>query len=321
MSGIQRDDRELNQPLSEAAELERLYRQAAREEPSAAVDEAIRAAGRRAVHARPTLMGSAFSGSWRVPMSIAAVLVLSVTLTLVLWERGAHLPSPRGLPAPPAAASPRVQLPETDQTSQPPPAPAVVPPELGERVARKAKRVSPSEVRAERDAGSLQEAPAPAPRARQSAESTASSQDAGPRQSVQAGEPPVSQPSSNASVRHAPEPGTAAFKQETETGATAGAQDARLGQAGPRTEELASGRAPPEQRGVLPQRASPRAVDAAAAPASARAQAPWEDSEEAWLKHVDELRNAGRLAEAHESYVAFRLRYPDYRLPAGYIVP
>lgn len=47
-----------------------------------------------------------------------------------------------------------------------------------------------------------------------------------------------------------------------------------------------------------------------AAPAAADAVTP-----EAWLKHIRELRAAGRSAEAAQSLVRFRARYPDVVLP------
>jgi hypothetical protein len=48
---------------------------------------------------------------------------------------------------------------------------------------------------------------------------------------------------------------------------------------------------------------------------------PWEKDPQTWLAHIDELRAAGRGADAKASFRAFRSRYPDYRLPAGFVVP
>jgi hypothetical protein len=48
---------------------------------------------------------------------------------------------------------------------------------------------------------------------------------------------------------------------------------------------------------------------------------PWEQDPRAWLKHVEELRAAGRVEDAKASFKAFRSRYPDYPLPAGFVVP
>ena len=59
------------------AGLARAWREASHDEPPAAMDDAIRAAARKAVHAGPRPAGaSPFGGRWRVPLSVAAVLVV-----------------------------------------------------------------------------------------------------------------------------------------------------------------------------------------------------------------------------------------------------
>jgi len=81
------------------AKLAALYRTAAREEPPPALDDAIRAAARRAVASRPQRASSSFIRSWRVPLSIAAVMVLSVSLVTVMREEAPEMVlSPGGLP-------------------------------------------------------------------------------------------------------------------------------------------------------------------------------------------------------------------------------
>ena len=68
------------------AGLAALYRAAAREEPPPVIDDAVRAAARRAVASRPRIAGLPLSRSWRVPLSIAAVMLLSVSLVTVMRE-------------------------------------------------------------------------------------------------------------------------------------------------------------------------------------------------------------------------------------------
>jgi len=63
-----------------------VYRAAAPEAPPPALDAAIRAAARREVDARPRPVGRFFSRSWRVPLSVAAVIVLSVSLVTLMRE-------------------------------------------------------------------------------------------------------------------------------------------------------------------------------------------------------------------------------------------
>jgi len=325
-----RDDRELDLPPSDLAKLERLYRDTAREEPPPAVDEAIRAAARRAVHARPSLARPALSSSWRLPLSIAAVLVLSVTLTLMLSDRGAHLPATREAAAP----APRAQPPATGRVGRPRPEPAVtplpprtplseptsavVPPKLAESTAQEVEQMTPPGAPAERNVPPVQQAAATAPRP--STARTLSSEDSAPQPSAQAEQTPASNLSRTTSGREAAEARTAAVNPEAETNAMPGAQVEPRLQAESRADESAGAPAQSKQRGALPPRASATAAGATALP-SASPGAPWEASAEAWLKHVDELRGAGRLAEARESFAAFRLRYPEYRLPAGYVTP
>lgn len=83
----------LNQHNTEGAErdprLDQLYAQAGLEEPRAALDQAIRAAARREVQARPQALGARLR-RWRVPISIAAVVVLSVSVVTLMREESAN---------------------------------------------------------------------------------------------------------------------------------------------------------------------------------------------------------------------------------------
>lgn len=67
--------------------LERLYREAAREAPPAHLDAAILAAARREVGARPRAFASRLR-RWHVPVSIAAVVMVSVSLVILVREDG-----------------------------------------------------------------------------------------------------------------------------------------------------------------------------------------------------------------------------------------
>ena len=81
------------------AKLAALYRTVAREEPPPALDDAIRAAARRAVASRPQRVSTPFIRSWRIPLSIAAVMVLTVSLVTVMREEAPEMVlSPGGLP-------------------------------------------------------------------------------------------------------------------------------------------------------------------------------------------------------------------------------
>lgn len=88
----------------EDEELSRLYRAGAREEPPAELDRRILAAARQQAlrGRRPRLRP--LSSAWTVPVSLAAVIVLSVSLVLVvqLEHEGARAPLLEGQPAPSA---------------------------------------------------------------------------------------------------------------------------------------------------------------------------------------------------------------------------
>jgi hypothetical protein len=102
-------------------ELAAVYRSAPRDEPQPSIDEAIRAAARREVRSRPRPSGAPFGG-WRVPMSIAAVVVLSVSLVTLMREEAPELEQPHAdipaSPAPPARipAGPSVAGPDGESS-------------------------------------------------------------------------------------------------------------------------------------------------------------------------------------------------------------
>lgn len=67
--------------------IERLYREAAGETPPAHLDAAILAAARREVGARPRALVPALR-RWHIPVSIAAVVVVTVSLVILVREEG-----------------------------------------------------------------------------------------------------------------------------------------------------------------------------------------------------------------------------------------
>jgi hypothetical protein len=62
------------------------YRATRREEPPRELDARILAAAHRAVDARPSPVRRSFAQRWRVPVAIAATVVLSATVTLMVYE-------------------------------------------------------------------------------------------------------------------------------------------------------------------------------------------------------------------------------------------
>lgn len=77
------------------AKLTAVYRAAAQDAPPPALDAAILAAARRAVGARPRPAGFSFARAWRGPLSVAAVVVVSVSLVILMREEAPDLVAPR----------------------------------------------------------------------------------------------------------------------------------------------------------------------------------------------------------------------------------
>lgn len=112
MSPEERDDELLEEYLRGDAELSRRYRHEAREEPSAALDARILAEARRAVTRERRVVHSPFARHWMVPASLAAVLVLSVAVVLLV-------PGPdSGLDAPVRPAADAVEAPAPGKAKQ-----------------------------------------------------------------------------------------------------------------------------------------------------------------------------------------------------------
>lgn len=124
-------------------QLTALYRAGADTGPPGHLDDAIRAAARREVAAGPRRHGLR---RWSVPVSLAAVVVLSVTVVTMMRERGADRPETLALPPP--AESPAAAAAKRDAA----PPPVAVP-----------EAQAPQRVEAPRPAPPLTATPAPAP--------------------------------------------------------------------------------------------------------------------------------------------------------------
>lgn len=73
------------------------YRASARDEPPPALDARILAAAHRAVEARPAPIRRSFAQRWRIPVALAATVVLSATVTLMVYESERAPPIPEEL--------------------------------------------------------------------------------------------------------------------------------------------------------------------------------------------------------------------------------
>jgi hypothetical protein len=281
--------------------LDRLYREAGDEGPPAHLDAAILAAAHREVGARPRARPGMLR-RWQVPVSIAAVVVLSVSLvTLVREEGGEQFVQPT------PSSRPEVQSAAELARSAPAPAEAERPrPSLS----------APAPVGA---VGSRRDEPA-APAATGSLARDALGE-VGPA-STQQGAGAMSQPDAAARPPAQPfrDPAAPAERRSVERQAAA-AEDAVAPASAPASagRNAAPAAAPAAKPSSSRLMASEMRKEAAAA-ADARPPV-WQGYENAppekWLERIAELRRQERGADAEAMLAEFRRRFPVHPVPAG----
>lgn len=306
--------------MSEDRRLSGLYREGAREEPPPHLDAAIRAAARREAGARPRASTwSPFPSGWRLPLAVAAMLVIATTtVTLVMEERGEKLHLAEQRAAPPTA-------PTVASPAAPAVAPATAPPLAAETAgpALEPKKQAPPPVAdrvpaappklAERGGNFVPEPPAPvsAESERQSARQSAAGTAAGARpESVV--QPQPAAPAAPAKDEFATIPPAAAPAQSAD--ADARSPSAGSAAAGPALAPDMPARLRVDRDAVrelhIPAEAKRAPPDPLAAARDAQPETPVK-----WLERIEELRKQGKLEEAAKSLAEFRKRYPDYPLP------
>jgi hypothetical protein len=287
----------LNQHNTEGAErdprLDQLYARAGREEPRAELDQAIRAAARREVQARPQALGAGLR-RWRLPISIAAVVVLSVSVVTLMREEGADR-SEEGLspttlePGAPAApsygdAKKKAGKSVTTPSGAQPPAPQALPEPAAELTAPSAKE--------SQRAGRVD---APAVRRTQPAEPFA----AEPRQraadAMKESVSQQSQPAAEAPAKAAA-PGAARALRAPAATMQAIPSETEQDTAGKRALEKSERSLSDSQTKALLQEldGAPPAV---------------------WLEKIEALRREGKRHEADDLQTEFRRRFPKHPLP------
>ncbi len=256
------------------------YRALGEAQPPEALDAAILAASRRAVGAGPQRAGASRLRRWALPVSIAAVVVLSLSLVV------------------------RVQLERPDLEALLPPVAVDKPAgDAKEEVAALAKRNELARTEPKAKAGAA--APATAERERQALRAPptpAPAPAAAPPARAFVAEPPA--------PKSAPAPAPAESAAPAQLGAASGAAPA----AAPGIPEGRADRAPSAE----PQAAGRVASNAALedrAQASAEAAGKKDEVPREWLERIARLRREGRVKEADDSLAEFRRRYPDYEIP------
>lgn len=288
-------------------ELASLYRESAREEPPMHVDAAILAAARREAGARPREMaqetgeGAAsnafgsrpqssapaapFLHPWRLPLSIAAVIVLSVSVVTLMTEQDADQPvtplraggtqkeavDPAGGRHPLVATPPSRDLTE-ERRIEPQPSP-------------------------KHDGGRLPLAEVTAPQLRSSTQAPtehASERARDGRRDALESETARRDQASNGARPAAPAAALAKEKEGTEARPT-----------------FRDGPVPPAASPLM----RPNGLAASSGSASVLAGEYEHQPPEKWGEKIVELRRQGRAAEAEELLAEFRRRFPQYAVP------
>ena len=278
-------------------ELARLYREAAREQPSAQIDARMLAAARAAARPAAVPADTSWISSWRIPVALAATVLLSFTLTLLIREGEKD-----GLAAPDRSTG--TARPAQRSTDAEPktiaPAPAAPP-----------------------------SAPFPSTEQRRTQPRAAT-----PEPKVPSGAGPAA--SGSGSTPHVPPqtaPKSEAFVRDPAAGAAGKLSRERTMQAAPEApvrDDLRSGIMKDRQQKetARPEAfAAPPAAVAAPSPAlrgqlppasaavRANAAEKADRSPEQWLAEIRKLKQAGKTAEAETSLVEFRKRYPQHSVP------
>jgi hypothetical protein len=317
-------------------ELRARYRALATEEPSAALDDAIRAAARRAVASAPGGARRSSTQRWAVPVSLAAVLFLSFGVVMHMQQETPSVESElRGAPpaaapsvAPPPAAKPETRMAEPQPAQAPPPKVTDsiarnMPSEVAIAPApRKEKKVAePAPAAPQAPPPSLAPAASPVPAAPPaSATLAAPTVQTTPlmKQQEAAREAPVPQ---DAAKRDAPPPRAAASPAPRPFSDTAAPSPAAPPPAALEERNVAPLRREDEKRAAAGGISASRAKTESFAPqgklaaSSVDRLAPWPDTPEKKLERIEELRKAGRDADADEAIARFRREHPDYRIP------
>jgi hypothetical protein len=268
----------MSEPRDE--ELARVYRAMRRDEPPAHLDEAILAASRRAVSARPQPVRTV--RRWAAPVALAASVVIAVALGLnVSDERpdfigSESVPAPLPRPYSPPAA-PREAAPPVASAPAPRLEPAAPEPMKRERQAPRgddSARASTDTAGARRDEAIAAAKPSSAPAAvPERAPDLAASGQGGPAQAM----------------RRAP------AAEEARSAAEAAPQ--------PKVQAAPAPAAPP------PAAAARNLQRDSVLPESTR-RAPQE-----WIEAIRKLKAQGRNEDVARELAAFRRAHPDFRVP------
>ena len=307
-----------NSPMSNEFNDEKiamLYQEAGNADaPSSSLDAAILAAAHKAVDAKPSLLKPARSMAkrnwaqrWQLPMGIAATVVLSASLTIVMmYEKPEVITQPMVISANDSASTVEMATPATVQAQAKSPISDNISPTESEQESE-ASTVSPSTTASEAPLGGSLDKAMPQ---KKLAENRAVSQQAS---TSKPGAQPASKPAQIVKP-FADEIAPVAAAQPSASSAPSPTASPELAAAAPaaanETKEIAT-----EQIKSVAARKQNKSIKTETADAAVAQQVLAELSPEAWLDDINELRKTGKLDAAKQSLKVFKARYPDYTLP------
>ena len=290
----------------EASDVSRAYRGVASEAPAPAIDDAIRAAARRAVLARPQALRKSWLQRWTGPVAVAAVVVLTVSVGLISVDEKPELAPPPMQEVMKPRRTPPVEAPATlrEETS---PSPALP---VQDRDSSARNRQSVESPR-----------PAPADTITRAPEKTALEKKKTALAPAHEPAPFAADPVSPSGIKTEAPPTADAIDQ--------GMPSRTPAPAAPAKEFMETQRPPLRPAPAAPavadspavastQRATPQAGEARSVPrANGTAKATDAvEPPEAWLRRIVQLRQGGLTQAAADELARFRRQYPDYPLPA-----
>ena len=297
-------------------ELSHIYRDAEGPRPPQRVDDNILAASQRVAGTVRRPAGFRFSRRWGTPVAIAATVLVTSTLALMVFERqsGVDTVAP---PVPRADRPAKVSVPETQrapQAEKSSPAGKSPPAEI-QRAAPAGKSPVAAPPRPEKAPATPEKAPAtPGPQAaprsdkvqQHTVETALSSERRATGQPARA--PAI--PRGVEILRKSEEvkPAPAAASPQAPVPDAQRVFDAQ--------QRLRAMQAPPAA-GAVSEPAATLQGSGVAAPVANRLATPEakERTPEKWIEDIRKLKTEGKASEAERELAEFKKRYPDYRLP------
>ncbi len=270
-------------------ELSRIYRDAEAPVPPQRVDDNILAASRRVAGAKPRSERSEFARRWGAPAALAATVVVTTTLALMVFERQSVLDAT-------APAAQRADQPSKSKSAELKPvvrAPATPIPQAEARRDRAEERRSERSASSERlvtgQRGFAADVPPTPETLRKREEARPAAAAAAPSSSERAG---ADRPAPSPDAQRAAEVPRQAPRAPAAAGLTGDANTLR------------------ESALTLQRAGALSASGGRVAGSEAKERTP-----EKWLEDIRKLKTQGKTAEVERELAEFKKRYPDYRLP------